>query len=76
MSKRLLKMSVATYRIPIVLDPATGYYKCFNCGKLFPRKSNYERHMKRKTPCGIVEGESSKPFSCTYCGRGYIKKQM
>ena len=60
----------------LAIDPITGQYKCYNCGKIFPRRQEYTRHMKRKTPCGLVEGVSTKPFQCKYCNKGYIKKQM
>ena len=26
-------------------------YTCEQCGKTFPRKSNYNSHKRRKTPC-------------------------
>lgn len=33
-------------------------YNCERCGKIFPQKSRYESHKRRKTPCkSNVESE-------------------
>ena len=56
------------------IDPITGNYKCFRCGKISRTKQAYDRHNARKRPCGLVIGESSSPFVCQYCNRGFVRK--
>lgn len=50
-------------------------YKCKKCGKKFENKTQYTRHLKRKTPCDpIIEANLKNPLTCRYCGRTYVNK--
>ena len=37
-------------------------YQCMNCNKQFIKKTDYTRHLNRKTPCN-----KNKEFKCDIC---------
>lgn len=43
-------------------------YKCLKCGKKFNKKSNFENHLKRITPC------ENKKIKCKYCDKIFTRK--
>ena len=51
-------------------------YKCEVCSQFFNKKDNYDRHMKRKTPCypGCKINNKSKIFSCNICKKKFNRK--
>src|SRR5579872_2141838 len=50
-------------------------YTCPRCKMSFPKKSQYDKHMNRKTPCEIRDAEPKilKDFECK-CGKKYNRK--
>ncbi len=51
---------------------------CPKCGKEFNDTANYNRHMKRKTPCALIldkedlpEEEKESLHQCRFCGRTF-----
>ena len=55
-------------------------HKCPRCGKEFDNKSNYNRHLTRKTPCALVleieeleEEKKDSPNRCRFCGRVFSR---
>lgn len=46
--------------------------KCYNCGKVFRKPAELERHKNRKTPCLIQDikpEQIENPLRCIYCNR-------
>ena len=42
-------------------------YTCKKCGKVFKRKSNYDRHVNKKNKC-------YKELKCKKCGKIFDRK--
>ncbi len=52
--------------------------KCYNCGKVFKKASDFERHKNRKTPCLIREvapEQANNPNRCIFCNKVLSKKE-
>lgn len=56
-------------------------YQCERCGKMFPKKYNYDRHINKKVPCSIVIYQSDNinisefaENKCEYCNKFYSTK--
>ncbi|SIP85899.1 Zinc finger C2H2-type/integrase [Pacmanvirus A23] len=52
--------------------------KCYNCGKIFKKPSDFERHKNRKTPCLIREvppEQIHNPNRCIFCNKIFSKKE-
>jgi len=50
--------------------------KCFNCGKVFRKPVELQRHKNRKTPCLIREVAPENirnPNRCIYCNRVFVQ---
>lgn len=43
-------------------------YECDRCHKMFNKKSNYNKHMKRKNPCSLPQ------FKCEFCSKNFTYK--
>lgn len=49
-------------------------FKCIKCGSVFKAQKYLDQHNRRKTPCGVVEGNNNNPNRCIYCNRTYSNK--
>lgn len=49
-----------------------NHYKCENCGKEFPQKSNYIYHLNRKRPC--VKQTDTDELTCDKCKKHFSTK--
>ena len=53
-------------------------YTCDKCGAIFNRKSNYEKHMTRKTPCEKDKNEKyhNDKKTCIHCNKMFSKASI
>jgi len=51
-------------------------YQCNKCKKIFVKKYNYLKHIKRKTSCTILKKyfQTQQKFKCKYCGKLFNRK--
>lgn len=43
-----------------------GEFRCCECGKVFPRKSNHDSHIRMHLKV--------KPHVCSFCGKGFVRR--
>ena len=61
----------------IVTKKHTINYTCYKCNMRFNKKSNYDKHMNRKTPCIEAEKKSydESKRTCKYCNCMFARPQ-
>lgn len=50
-------------------------YKCIKCGKLYNNKNDYNRHLKRKTPCVKPQAKQTT-VECPKCSKSLSSKSV
>ena len=49
-------------------------YQCPKCEKIYYKKSEFDRHLARKTPCVLSNSYKRIDFTCKGCGKNYSRK--